>query len=872
MTIHAFAGERGSRTHENQMLHAFLERLESRWADSTDWIYVIANAMWEGAEVDLVCVLPCAILVADFKNYKGRLTGSENGAWRADGVPVKGGSKENPFVQIRDNKFSVMDWINRKGFLTGRNIGHISGCVVFNGPIRSEVDVADKAKSWFRVTDFDHCVDFIDSLASPSLTLKEDEAAEIVRALGVAELRWRRSRPSAVPIGGKANAPSSRSGLTPHQQEAVGTIASFLESHANLSLSVLGMTSTGKSRVLAEVIDVAAKQGRQAIALAPNRRLAVLSVGVDCESIFQHLFDPGLADRKSKEMDKRAVKVMPLRQCIDPEDCIYLVDEAHLLSNQLFQTADGKQFGSGHLLADLFDFARLGESKRQIIFFGDPYQLRRGSATETVLEGGFQSIRNIPHQQIELNQLIDTTEGSAGLANARKIVEAIRTQQFSTLLLAEDASFRLLGKQGAAKELFEQFKTDPFSVWYVAETHVKVGEFTRWLRSKLHEKTTLDSIEPGELLEIFTIPVLESSDPFNDRAFLQAGQRIRVERAELPRHFEQSLKGRPAPTRFTTRSCPLSAPRAGHLNLLEDFLLADKPELPADTLIALDVWCKSNEHRGFANARYGYATNAHHAQGMKQPLCYVNAELAAGRHSEGYFRWLYTAVTRADRSAVVFNFEPIHPFDSATWNPAAAQQSANIPVGTGWQFDPAAPISEHDQKRDVPTGFLEQSKDPRISVAVWLRIAGGVEEAGWRIAKVISHSYQEQLELAGPGGESIRLKIAYNSKNVVTGMHLSDPAQWQLLSTIAVRCLMESSYSPSATMLLAALQSRVNPHGWQALSVSETNYRLVVTLAQGPDARVSLELNLDKQGLVSSIRPLQFSELALLDQIRSILL
>ena len=76
MTILVY-GEKANRTHENQMLQVFLERLEDRWADSTDWIVAVANAMWNGAEIDLVCILPSAIIVADFKSYGGTLTGTE---------------------------------------------------------------------------------------------------------------------------------------------------------------------------------------------------------------------------------------------------------------------------------------------------------------------------------------------------------------------------------------------------------------------------------------------------------------------------------------------------------------------------------------------------------------------------------------------------------------------------------------------------------------------------------------------------------------------------------------------------------------------------------------------------------------------------
>ena len=124
MTIRLY-GEKAARTHENQMLQTFLDRLDDRWASSTDWIFVIGNALWNGAEIDLVCIQPSAILVADFKSHGGKLTGTENGPWHADGVLVKGGRKDNPYQQLRDNKFSVLNWLESKSLLLGRNLGHI---------------------------------------------------------------------------------------------------------------------------------------------------------------------------------------------------------------------------------------------------------------------------------------------------------------------------------------------------------------------------------------------------------------------------------------------------------------------------------------------------------------------------------------------------------------------------------------------------------------------------------------------------------------------------------------------------------------------------------------------------------------------------
>jgi hypothetical protein len=55
--------------------------------------------------------------------------------------------------------------------------------------------------------------------------------------------------------------------------------------------------------------------------------------------------------------------------------------------------------------------------------------------------------------------------------------------------------------------------------------------------------------------------------------------------------------------------------------------------------------------------------------------------------------------------------------------------------------------------------------------------------------------------------------------------------------------------------------------GWKVVSASETAYRLLVTVARSYTGRVSLEINFDKRGLASSVRPMQVSEMSLCELI-----
>jgi len=899
-------GEKASRTHENRMLHVFLDRLEERWANSTDWIITVANAMWNGAEIDLVCILPSAIIVADFKSYGGKLTGTENGPWQADGVIVKGGRKANPYQQLRDNKFSVLGWLQSKALLSGRNLGHISAGVIFSGRIENQLELPSKVRSWFYPTDLTSCAAMLDGLSSPELRIGQDEALEIVRRLGVQPIEWvsNRNRPRVRDIHLHPDLPQARTPLTGHQREALQTLCNFVVADDFVSFSVLGMTSTGKSRLLAEVADEVKKAGKQVIVLEPNRRLAD-GAEVESNSIYAHLYTGSVNGddelENVAEQKKIKVKVIPLRACDDETDSVYLLDDSHLLGNSRFSTPDGKQYGSGQLLSDFFDFAEIGNTKRKVVFFGDPYQIQRGSSEESALSGEFQKARGLKHQSLELTQLIDTTGGSAKLANAVKLVSAIGTQKFAALELSTDDDFRIVEKKDekdASSEILGHFRADPGSVWYLAETHGQANTLTQWVRERLHGKSSLDSVEVGDLLEIYVSPDVRGA--FGSRVAMQSGGRISVASVGKRTLYQQGLNWvKSGLVNFHSIRCGMYSRDEVDLDVFEEFLKAEKPELDKETAVAERVWRNAIKNAikrdreeafdgkqaalqgiegrsppppapDFTYARYGYASTVHHAQGMSQPVCYVNCTHAAGRHSEGFFRWLYSALTVAERELVLLKFSDIHPFDVAGWNAGAVKEATDIAVGAGWAFQPNGIASESDQQRSLPGG-LDQSKDVRKSVAIWLRVVNAVEQLGWRIVKAACHPYQEQYDLSGPQEEQCQLRIAYSGKNVVTAMHVKDPAQWPLLTDLASACVATNGYSPEAQALLCSARSRLERIGWKIVSAAETPYRLATTVARNQDERVGLEINFDKHGLVSSLRPLTCSNFEAVETIRLVL-
>lgn len=255
-------GEQANRTQENHLLRAFIGALAADWSHQDKDLILIANTMWAGAEIDLVCILPSAILVVDFKHYAGLLQASENGPWLIDSIPVKGGSKASPFQQLRDNKFSVIAWFERHGLLQDRNIGHINAAVVFSGPITGAPDLSSKVKYWFHSTDLANCANLLADLASPQLTIYDSDIDAIISALGVTEI--------TVDYGQTAVALPH--GVSPHilgteNSTVASTVMPRSESHNGISSRESDKSAPTKSR-LSSMFKTAAALGGLFVVMA----------------------------------------------------------------------------------------------------------------------------------------------------------------------------------------------------------------------------------------------------------------------------------------------------------------------------------------------------------------------------------------------------------------------------------------------------------------------------------------------------------------------------------------------------------------------------------------------------------------------------
>ena len=266
----------------------------------------------------------------------------------------------------------------------------------------------------------------------------------------------------------------------------------FLQSDKH-TLSVCGMAHVGLGNCLSTIKKIIEASGRECVLLSPNLRLAGQSRSI---SIYAHLFSPLQNEDKdfklTSEPEKSSIRNYPLRANEDEPNCIYLLDNAHLLSDTKFVTPDGKQYGSGILLDDFFRFADLKGSQRKAIFLGDPYQIQRSKDLLSLCDEIFR----LPLPEPD-------TLNSAQLKNAAHLAWAIERQQFAAFDLAADTHFLVQNDNTLAAQQLVSAYQENSSVWYLAETHFHTHRLTQWLRPKLFRKTDVKPLESGDWVEIY---------------------------------------------------------------------------------------------------------------------------------------------------------------------------------------------------------------------------------------------------------------------------------------------------------------------------------------------------------------------------------
>jgi len=496
--------------------------------------------------------------------------------------------------------------------------------------------------------------------------------------------------------------------LSNEQQRVLAHILAWLERDAAPPIFILtGSAGTGKTLLIRHLVDALRKRRMHYALAAPTGRAArILSkrTGEDARTLHSliYTFD---SYQLLEEADRQTDEPLSLRlrfalRSAEPNARLIIVDEASMVSD-VASEEELYQFGSGRLLNDLLRYARLIPKRNQLhttrlLFVGDPAQLPPvGQSVSPALSPEYLwNTFGLSAETAHLQSVHRQRKGHPILKAATALRDALENGHYHTFRLPEQPpELRPVGIEEAIEIAAMDFRRQNPSV-LLCRTNALARELNAAVRARLWGQEGLP-LQPGDLL------LVNRNAPIYD---LFNGDLVRVETVGPLEHRRVGRRGRP-PVDLYFRDVellyPHEAPRKRiRCKLQENLLESPDGQLPPDLIQALLIdfyqrhpWLSKRSaetHLMLAqdpyfnalHVRYGYAMTVHKAQGGEwERAMVVFSDWRHFRHAE-FFRWAYTAITRAREELLTIGAPSFEALSDMRWQPAAqaAETAMRFPL------------------------------------------------------------------------------------------------------------------------------------------------------------------------------------------------
>lgn len=501
--------------------------------------------------------------------------------------------------------------------------------------------------------------------------------------------------------------------LNPSQQAAITAISAFLHSETPIFL-LQGSAGTGKTTLVAHLIRLLDQQRRTFQVIAPTGRAArILGAKTQTAATTIHSV---LYAKPRVEVFEEAVSIndpgmrwhFPLKE-EDPGATVFIVDESSMVGDKEAK-GDLLRFGSGRLLADLIRYARLGRDGRigehgaKIIFVGDPAQLPPVGETlsPAMCSEYLKQTFALDSQTFELTEVMRQQAGSAILDRATALREQIGQRDYNRFDLKPVEGEIIAASTAEAISRVEAGLRSKSSSVLITYSNAQALQLNRMLRGRLWGDENAD-LRQDDLLLI------------NKNSFqhdLSNGDLVKVKQVFGPserRTVRLNVKGEPerVPVELAFRQVEVvckagdGSIRTIHCRLLENLLHSPERELtPLEQRALLVDFMQRSRNQGlrpktdafniairedpYFNAlqvKYGYAMTCHKAQGGEWKTAVVNFEGGHSARNEHFFRWSYTAITRAQKTLMTINAPAFTPTSGIAWDtPGPSPQPESTPA------------------------------------------------------------------------------------------------------------------------------------------------------------------------------------------------
>ncbi len=537
-----------SRNYENTFFRDFARCLHKSFVDNGRSGLLIGSPFCdidERLQIDALLITDQAVCIIDFKNFGGKINlpnekDFEYGIWtNASGDQVKGGSSINPFIQLKNQKrrFSevfhnhIAKNLDEKDSLDCR---HIISVVCFQKEIELNREIPNTKELAFWIIDRLNFIEKISDIVDVSdkyvnISPRSYDAFKKV-------FRADNFKFDDKPLEDKLKVFADRSEvldfkkLHPDQYSALNEIKTFLESPEQQVFILQGTTNSGKSYLIPFIQEIAFNLGIQETEVfASSSRVAnnLLTIsGLEkVNSIYSYIYggqknnkqenEQNEGNENSDEVDKAndseelQIEQIPLKNCDNSDNALFIVDESQLISDSFNQSTD-LIFGTGYLLKDFLSFINSTNTKRKIIFIGDPFQLQLGKTDESPLNSLY--LEAAYKLKTNAYQLLDKPDFSVINKEALFCVDKIRTKYFNSLQFVTDDNFCFLQKEDVAK-VVSNIIHNKIECHILCSSNEKSQEVNYWIKKSIIQNG--NDIANGDLV-LFNnnIETAKENDPF----------------------------------------------------------------------------------------------------------------------------------------------------------------------------------------------------------------------------------------------------------------------------------------------------------------------------------------------------------------------
>lgn len=667
------------------------------------------------------------------------------------------------------------------------------------------------------------------------------------------------------------------------QRSALRAIQLFLDDPASTCFLLKGYAGTGKTHVIGILAKELARYGKCPLLLTPTGRAArvvsqrtSLSAQTIHSLIYQHS-DYELFEQKGK--DSLLAVRFKLKRNETLFNTLYIVDEASMVAD--VDNGNGTLiFGSGRLLSDLIEFSNIlanppeGASRSKILFVGDPAQLPPiGQILSPALsEEDLRSSFGIEAQSYTLTEVIRQQEKSTILRNASELRNAIERKDYRTFHMQEggDVSCSSSGFSSLWGECVRKNEHDKSLV--IVYSNASSLEYNKRMRMELfgthHElpvegdrlmciaNSAKHGIMNGEMLK-----VVKSGGEVTRRSILLKGrtQPIVLSFQDIDLQTEDGDGNGTSLRCKILLNCLWSPERS----LTQDEYLALRLDLedrrqvkyPSKSSFAKDRKKYEEQRTKYLEAvlddeyfnglqvKFGFAVTCHKAQGGEWPNVFVDFDGPYGKRNEIFFRWSYTAVTRAK-----VRLYALHPPQLSVFGISAPSSKAMLNVGR----EAEAKSSTNDHAGD---GFL-----PWLHQQIASRIDSQAE-----LVHVRSMPYRERFHITKES-KSHAVDVVYDKrfkvKNIDSGSDLMQEMgsleQLRGLQYAGPGCLETNAPSHEGDELLDEIRIEVDRRlvetGIRVSDIQHLRYRARYTFVR-TDEYCALDIIYDGKGVVTNIEP-----------------